>query len=72
MRVITPVVQNRSRSTPPPLYAAVLARAPLAPAKPLLCPKLPLEAKFDYYDIAAAHKIVKMDVGIAYATMRKV
>jgi intergrase/recombinase len=29
-------------------------------------------AKFDYYDIAAAHKIMKRDVGIAYMTMRKI
>ena len=28
--------------------------------------------KSDYYDIAAAHRIVKRDVGIAYATMRKI
>lgn len=29
-------------------------------------------AKFDYYDIAAAHKIMKRDVGIAYIAMRKI
>jgi intergrase/recombinase len=28
--------------------------------------------KFDYYDIAAAHKIMKRDVGIAYIAMRKI
>ncbi len=34
--------------------------------------KLRALPKFDYYDIAAAHKIVKRDVCIAYATMRKI
>jgi intergrase/recombinase len=28
--------------------------------------------KFDYYDIAAAHKIMKRDVGIPYIAMRKI
>ncbi|MGC1135176.1 MAG: integrase [Nitrososphaeraceae archaeon] len=28
--------------------------------------------KFDYHDIAAAHKIMKRDVGIAYMAMRKI
>jgi len=28
--------------------------------------------KFDYYDISAAHKIMKRDVGIAYIAMRKI
>jgi intergrase/recombinase len=34
--------------------------------------KLRALPKFDYYDIAAAHKIMKRDVGIAYTTMRKI
>ena len=29
-------------------------------------------SKFDYHDIAAAHKIMKRDVGIAYMAMRKI
>jgi hypothetical protein len=28
--------------------------------------------KLDYTDIAATHKIMKRDVGIAYITMRKI
>jgi hypothetical protein len=28
--------------------------------------------RFDYYDIQAAHKIMKRDVGIAYIAMRKI
>ena len=32
--------------------------------------KLRALPKFDYYDIAAAHKIMKRDVGIAYIAMR--
>ena len=28
--------------------------------------------KFDYYDISAAHKIIKRDVEIAYIAMRKI
>jgi hypothetical protein len=28
--------------------------------------------KFDYNDIAATHKIMKRDVGIAYIAMRKI
>ena len=34
--------------------------------------KLRTLPKFDYYDIAAAHKIMKRDVGIAYIAMRKI
>ena len=28
--------------------------------------------KFDYYDISAAHRIMKRDVGIPYIAMRKI
>ncbi len=28
--------------------------------------------KFDYYDISAAHKIIKRDVGIPYVAIRKI
>lgn len=28
--------------------------------------------KFDYYDISAAHKIMKRDIGMAYFAMRKI
>ena len=50
MGVITPVLQNRLRLTPPtlePLCAALPAPvvAPLAPPITLLCPKLPPEAR---------------------------
>jgi hypothetical protein len=34
--------------------------------------KLRTFPKFDYYDISAAHKIMKRDVGIAYIAMRKI
>jgi intergrase/recombinase len=34
--------------------------------------KLRTMSKFDYYDISAAHKIMKRDVGIAYIAMRKI
>ncbi|MGC2383198.1 MAG: hypothetical protein WA631_08850 [Nitrososphaeraceae archaeon] len=34
--------------------------------------KLRTLPKFDYYDISAAHKIMKRDVGIAYIAMRKI
>jgi intergrase/recombinase len=34
--------------------------------------KLRTLKKFDYYDISAAHKIMKRDVGIPYVAMRKI
>ena len=34
--------------------------------------KLRTLPKFDYYDISAAHRIMKRDVGIAYIAMRKI
>jgi intergrase/recombinase len=34
--------------------------------------KLRTQPKFDYYDISAAHKIMKRDVGIPYIAMRKI
>ena len=34
--------------------------------------KLRNMSKFDYTDIAATHKIMKRDVGIAYIAMRKI
>ena len=34
--------------------------------------KLRTLPKFDYYDISAAHKMMKRDVGIAYIAMRKI
>jgi intergrase/recombinase len=34
--------------------------------------RLRMLARFDYNDIAAAHKIMKRDVGIAYIAMRKI
>ena len=34
--------------------------------------KLRSVARFDYYDIGAAHKILKRDVGIAYMVLRKI
>ena len=34
--------------------------------------KLRVISKFDYYDIAAMHKIMKRDVGIGYTIMRKI
>lgn len=46
------------------------ALATIIPTK--LWNKLRALPKFDYYDIAAAHKIMKRDVGIAYIAMRKI
>lgn len=34
--------------------------------------KLRALLKFDYTDIAAIHKIIKRDIGIAYIAMRKI
>jgi intergrase/recombinase len=34
--------------------------------------KLRALPRFDYTDIAATHKIMKQDVGIAYSVMRKI